>query len=180
MEGKEREDYPFDIWPLSVVVEVISLNDYVSWVSNKLDKKENTWPIMNVSQNHLYHLIDPSPWPLLGSLGALASTINGVMYMHYFAKGWTLLSLGLGMIWHTMFIWRHDIIHESIYKWHHTFVVQLGLHYGMILFIVFEVMSLLAFFWVFFHSSLAPMVNIGDISPPKGIDVFYPWGVFFF
>jgi hypothetical protein len=41
-------------------------------------------------------------------------------------------------------------------------------------------MSLLAFFWVFFHSSLAPMVNIGDISPPKGIDVFYPWGVFFF
>jgi cytochrome c oxidase subunit 3 len=53
---------------------------------------------MNVSQNHLYHLIDPSPWPLLGSLGALASTINGVMYMHYFAKGGTLLSLGLGMI----------------------------------------------------------------------------------
>jgi cytochrome c oxidase subunit 3 len=50
------------------------------------------------------------PWPLLGSLGALASTIGGVMYMHSFAKGGTLLSLGLGMILYTMFVWWRDII----------------------------------------------------------------------
>jgi hypothetical protein len=39
---------------------------------------------MSVSQKHPFHLVDPSPWPLLGSLGALASTIGGVMYMHSF------------------------------------------------------------------------------------------------
>jgi cytochrome c oxidase subunit 3 len=50
-------------------------------------------------------------------------------------------------------------------------VVQLGLRYGMILFIVSQVMSFLAFFCVFFHSSLAPMVKIGAIWPPKGVDV---------
>jgi cytochrome c oxidase subunit 3 len=79
---------------------------------------------MSVSQKHPYHLVDPSPWPLLGSLGALASTIGGVMYMHYFAEGGTLLSLGLGMILYTMFVWWRDVICESTYEGHHTFVVQ--------------------------------------------------------
>ena len=31
---------------------------------------------------HSYHLVDPSPWPISGSLGALATTVGGVMYMH--------------------------------------------------------------------------------------------------
>ncbi len=48
---------------------------------------------MSVFQKHPYHLVDPSPWPLLGSLGALASSIGGVMYMHSFEEGGTLLSL---------------------------------------------------------------------------------------
>jgi cytochrome c oxidase subunit 3 len=47
----------------------------------------------------------------------------------------------------------------------------------MILFIVFEIMSFLALFWAFFHSSLAPTVEIGTIWPPKGIDVLNPWGI---
>jgi cytochrome c oxidase subunit 3 len=132
---------------------------------------------MSVSQKHPYHLVDPSPWPLLGSLGALASTIGGVMYMHYFTGGGTLLSLGLGMILYTMFVWWRDVIRESTYEGHHTFVVQLGLRYGMILFIVSEVMFFLAFFWASFHSSLAPTVEIGAIWPPKGIDVLNPWGI---
>jgi cytochrome c oxidase subunit 3 len=105
---------------------------------------------MSVSQKHPYHLVDPSPWPLLGSLGALASTIGGVMYMHSFTGGGTLLSLGLGMILYTMFVWWRDVIRESTYEGHHTFVVQLGLRYGMILFIVSEVMFFLAFFGLFF------------------------------
>jgi hypothetical protein len=65
---------------------------------------------MSVSQKHPYHLVDPSPWPLLGSLGALANTIGGVMYMHSFAKGGTLLNLGLGMILYIMFVWWCDVI----------------------------------------------------------------------
>nr|QXE43914.1 cytochrome c oxidase subunit 3 [Ephedra przewalskii] len=37
-----------------------------------------------VSQSHSYHLVDPSPWPIAGSLGALATTVGGVMFMHSF------------------------------------------------------------------------------------------------
>jgi cytochrome c oxidase subunit 3 len=71
---------------------------------------------MSVSQKHPYHLVDPSPRPLLGSLGALASTIGGVMYMHSFAEGGTLLSLSLGMILYTMFVWWRDVVIHVIFN----------------------------------------------------------------
>jgi cytochrome c oxidase subunit 3 len=47
----------------------------------------------------------------------------------------------------------------------------------MILFIVSEVMFFAAFFWAFFHSSLAPTVEIGAVWPPKGIEVLDPWQI---
>jgi heme/copper-type cytochrome/quinol oxidase subunit 3 len=40
-------------------------------------------------------------------------------------------------------------------------------------------MPFLTFFWVFFHSSLALMVEIGAIWAPKRIDVLNPWGIQF-
>jgi cytochrome c oxidase subunit 3 len=132
---------------------------------------------MSVSQKHPYHLVDPSPWPIFGSLGALASTLGGVMYMHSFIGGGSLLCLGLSMLIYTMFVWWRDVIREATYEGHHTSVVQIGLRYGMILFIVSEVMFFLAFFWAFFHSSLSPSVEIGAIWPPKGIEVLNPWGI---
>ncbi|KAB5561272.1 hypothetical protein DKX38_006229 [Salix brachista] len=120
---------------------------------------------------------DPSPWPISGSLGALATTVGGVMYMHSFQGGATLLSLGLLFILYTMFVWWRDVLRESTLEGHHTKVVQLGLRYGFILFIVSEVMFFFAFFWAFFHSSLAPTVEIGGIWPPKGIGVLDPWEI---
>jgi len=128
-------------------------------------------------QKHPYHLVDPSPWPLFASLAALASTLGGVMYMHSFIGGGSLLALGITMVLYTMFVWWRDVIRESTYEGHHTSVVQLGLRYGMIWFIISEIMFFLAFFWAFFHSSLSPTVEIGAIWPPKGIEVLNPWGI---
>ncbi|PHU15864.1 Cytochrome c oxidase subunit 3 [Capsicum chinense] len=48
------------------------------------------------SQRHSYHLVDPSPLTILGSLGALATTIGGVMYMHSF-QGGTIFSIICGI-----------------------------------------------------------------------------------
>jgi cytochrome c oxidase subunit 3 len=47
----------------------------------------------------------------------------------------------------------------------------------MILFIVSEVMFFFAFFWAFFHSSLAPTIEIGSVWPPLGIEVLNPWDI---
>jgi len=53
----------------------------------------------------------------------------------------------------------------------------LGLRFGIILFIVSEVMFFVAFFWAFFWASLAPVPEIASVWPPKYIDVLSAWEV---
>lgn len=126
---------------------------------------------------HPYHLVDPSPWPLMGSIGALVTTMGAVMYMHSYIGGEIIFPLGLFIILLTMYVWWRDIIREATYQGLHTQAVQKGLRYGMILFIISEVFFFLAFFWAFFHSSLAPSVELGAVWPPKGIEALNPWEV---
>jgi cytochrome c oxidase subunit 3 len=126
---------------------------------------------------HKFHLVDPSPWPFMGSIGALILTIGGVMYMHNFIDGGLTLILGLICIIMVLILWWRDVIREATFLGHHTDKVQKGLRYGMILFIMSEVMFFFAFFWAFFHASLAPTVEIGCIWPPMGIKAFSPFEV---
>jgi cytochrome c oxidase subunit 3 len=60
-------------------------------------------------------------------------------------------------------VWGLHISDEITYEGHHTRAVQKGLRFGMVLFITSEVMFFFAFFWAFFHSSIAPAVTIGAI-----------------
>lgn len=99
---------------------------------------------------HPYHLVDPSPWPLFASLSAFMTTAGGVMYMHSYQGGGLVLSLGLSMVIYSMVVWWRDVIREATYEGLHTSAVQTGLRYGMILFIVSEIMFFVAFFWAFF------------------------------
>lgn len=99
------------------------------------------------------------------------------MFFHGYMGGESVLSLGMCMILYSMFVWWRDIIREATFEGHHTKTVQIGLRYGMILFIVSEVMFFLAFFWAFFHSSLSPTIDIGAVWPPKGVAVLNPWEV---
>jgi cytochrome c oxidase subunit 3 len=48
---------------------------------------------------------------------------------------------------------------------------------GIILFIVSEVLFFISFFWAFFHSRLAPSVEIGITWPPKNIIPFNPFQI---
>jgi cytochrome c oxidase subunit 3 len=126
---------------------------------------------------HPYHLVDPSPWPAFASLAALLLTGGGVMYMHRYGGGGLVASLGLAMLLYAMVVWWRDVVREATYQGHHTQAVQRGLRYGMLLFIASEVMFFVAFFWAFFHSSLAPSVELGAVWPPLGIQVLDPWEV---
>ncbi|KAK4724349.1 hypothetical protein R3W88_027128 [Solanum pinnatisectum] len=76
-----------------------------------------------------------------------------------------------------MFVWWCDVLHEFTFEGHHIKVVQLGPRYGFILFIVSEVMFYFALFRASSHSSLAPMVQIRGIWPPKGIAILDPWEI---
>nr|YP_010463258.1 cytochrome c oxidase subunit III [Ischnodemus noctulus]UUJ37782.1 cytochrome c oxidase subunit 3 [Ischnodemus noctulus] len=122
--------------------------------------------------NHPFHLVDYSPWPLTGSIGAMTLTSGMIMWLHM--NNMKLLMLGLLICVLTMFQWWRDIIRESTFQGKHTFKVVQGLKLGMILFIVSEVFFFISFFWSFFHSSLAPSVEIGMKWPPAGIKPFNP------
>lgn len=129
------------------------------------------------SQRHPFHLVDPSPWPVTAALAAFSCALGGVMYMHAYNNGGYLLLSGFSLLLFTMFSWWRDVTREATFSGHHTGAVQKGLRYGVLLFIVSEVLFFFAFFWAFFHSSLAPSIDIGSMWPPKGIIVFSPWEV---
>jgi cytochrome c oxidase subunit III len=141
---------------------------------------------------HDYHIIDPSPWPFMGAVGALVMAIGGVAWMqmlkggalHLFglnmANPW-LFFMGLAIVLYTMFAWWSDTIKEA-HRGDHTPVVSIHLRYGMIMFIASEVMFFVAWFWAFFDASLfsgeaiqaSRVAYTGGVWPPKGIEVLDP------
>nr|YP_010756624.1 cytochrome c oxidase subunit III [Telestula septentrionalis]QXE46423.1 cytochrome c oxidase subunit III [Telestula septentrionalis] len=124
---------------------------------------------------HPYHLVDPSPWPYIGAIGALLITVGSVLYFHY-SYTW-IMYLGAITLILTMIVWWRDVIREATFQGHHTQIVKRGLRYGMILFITSEVCFFFAFFWAFFHSSLSPTIELGAVWPPVGIEVLDPFSV---
>ncbi len=124
---------------------------------------------------HSYHLVDPSPWPLVGSIAAGVMAGGAVLFMHGYdvlgSRGLVLI-IGALMVLGTMFVWWRDVRREATFEGYHTPVVQIGLRFGMALFIASEVMFFAAFFWAFFTSSLFP---VGGVWPPKGITPFNPF-----
>jgi len=119
---------------------------------------------------HPYHLVDPSPWPIIGSIAAGALAAGAVLFMH--GHGWELMALGFIAVLLIMAVWWRDVIREATFLGFHNPVVQLGMRYGMALFIASEVMFFSAFFWAFFTSSLYP---VGGTWPPQGIHPFDPF-----
>ena len=126
---------------------------------------------------HPYHLVNPSPWPLTGAIAGGIITTGGVVFMH--GGGWWLMAVGFLAVLGVMFAWWRDVIHEAVHEGQHTPVVQIGLRYGMALFIASEVMFFAAFFWAYFNASLFPTAATGGIWPPKGIRPFDPWDLAF-
>nr|UCC45979.1 cytochrome c oxidase subunit III [Eumenotes sp. HEM140] len=127
---------------------------------------------MKTHYNHPYHLVDPSPWPLTASIGIMTMTSGMVMWFHKHEMYTLWMGLGITLI--TMMQWWRDVTRESTYQGKHSTQVVKGLKLGMILFIISEVMFFISFFWGFFHSSLAPTVEIGMMWPPQGIKTFNP------
>jgi cytochrome c oxidase subunit 3 len=133
---------------------------------------------------HDYHLVNPSIWPLIGSIAAFSMAVGGVIWM----KGlfglpkhtsWVFF-LGLAGVLYTMIGWWMDVVKEAN-QGDHTPVVGIGLRYGMVLFIASEVMFFVAWFWIFFEMSLFHHVraasSIDDVRaawatwPPKGVEI---------
>ena len=62
---------------------------------------------------HDYNLVDPSPWPMVGSMSAFVLTGGTVMWMHDTAGGGIIALLGLLAVLFTMFVWWRDVLKEA-------------------------------------------------------------------
>src|SRR5690606_37806141 len=130
--------------------------------------------------NHDYHLVNPSPWPLVGSISAFVLAVGAIYYFHSDVP-WLML-IGFAGVFYTMYGWWSDVIHESV-TGHHTPVVKMHHRYGMILFIPSEVMFFVAWFWAYFDQffryddveQYERVAVTGGVWPPQGIELFDPF-----
>lgn len=133
--------------------------------------------------NHPYHLVDPSPWPFVGAMSGGVLVTGGMLWLHDITQ-W-VLPIGFLMTIATMFFWWRDVIKEAEHRKLHTPIVQIGLRYGMLLFIASEVMFFVAFFWGYFDPALfydeavqfQRVEATGGVWPPKGVLTFDPFDI---
>ena len=133
---------------------------------------------------HDYHLVDPSGWPLVGSIGAFLMLLGAVFWMNASYTGffglpvngqpWVFI-VGFAVVLFTMAGWWRDVVTESVVRGNHTPVVKLHLRYGMLLFIASEVMFFFAWFWAYFDVSIFHLDHGIATWPPEGILTFDPW-----
>nr|BCL84745.1 cytochrome c oxidase subunit III [Argulus japonicus] len=127
------------------------------------------------TQNHPFHLVDKSPWPLVSSMSMFILALGLVQWFHYHSSN--LMLIGIFSVLLLMYLWWKDVTREATFQGLHTKEVTNGIQMGVILFIASEVMFFFSFFWTFFHSSLEPTPHLSMKWPPEGIIAFNPYDV---
>ena len=92
---------------------------------------------------HPYHIVRPSIWPLVASFAGGLFALGVIFFAHEisvmdFNIGKIVLPLGVLSILAVMFYWWKDVIFESVTEKAHTPIAEIGLRYGMALFIAFR------------------------------------------
>ena len=144
----------------------------------------------HAAPKHDYHLVDPSPWPLVASIAVTVMMVGAVVWMKglFGLSGPGVFAAGLAGVLYSMFGWWADVVKEGR-RGDHTPVVSIGLRYGMVLFIASEVMFFAAFFWIFFEMALfaearALIPEVGNWAdtarswstwPPQGVETLNAW-----
>ncbi len=128
------------------------------------------------TKKHPWHMVEPSPWPAVGSAGAFIMAVGGIWYMHE-GPIYGFLA-GLAVVLYCMYGWWRDVVREAESGADHTAPVQHGLRMGMVLFIASEVMFFVAFFWAYFNSSVPFLSFVAhETWPPEGIVPLDTWGL---
>ena len=94
-------------------------------------------------QDHPFHLVSPSPWPLYTSLVYLTLTTSGALSMHNFNNSYLFFYLALILVVSSMSFWFRDIIAEGTFLGNHTLAVQKGLNLGV--YIIYSIWSIIFF-----------------------------------
>lgn len=131
---------------------------------------------------HPFHLVDPSPLPIITAFSLLVLASGAVLFMHKHTIGLFILIGGFIAVNMCLYNWWKSVVKEAIADKAHNSVVQNGLRIGMALFILSEIMFFFAFFFSYFKSAIFPVGILDGVWvtekgtwPPAGIKTFDPW-----
>jgi cytochrome c oxidase subunit 3 len=127
-------------------------------------------------KSHPYHMVEPSKWPVVGTLGAFIAAVGGIWYM----KEGPIFGFlaGIALVLYCMYGWWRDVVKEANNGVDYTSTVQHGLRIGVVLFIASEVMFFFGFFWAFFNSSVPALSRAAlPAWPPEGVVPLETWGL---
>lgn len=122
-----------------------------------------------------FHIVDKSPWPLIGSIAAF-TFITGILDLIHF-NNINIIFISILIITATIIQWWRDICREASFQGNHTLNVLINIKWGIALFIISEIFFFLSFFWAFFHRRLSPNIEIGSQWPPTAIYPFNPFRI---
>jgi len=124
---------------------------------------------------HPFHLVNPRPWPILISFRIFNNLVIIVAWFHNITQSLIIISIPCTLL--CIYLWWRDVTREATYSGSHTIIVYNGIRIGIILFITSEILFFVSFFWAYFHASLSPAIEIGQLWPPKGIAPFNPYDI---
>ena len=125
---------------------------------------------------HPFHIVTPSPYPLLTAASA-HFTVYSLVFWWTFYPAYRLCPFGYLSLLLFVSLWWGNVVRESTMLGSHTDRVQAGLRLGIFLFLVSELFFFLGFFWSYLHCSLSPNVELGSIWPPPGVSSVSPFHV---
>jgi len=79
-------------------------------------KQKMTNLVRSNFQDHPFHLVSPSPWPLYTSICLLNLTTSAALSMHNFNNSYYIFYISLILVISSMSFWFRDIISEGIAK----------------------------------------------------------------
>ena len=104
--------------------------------------------------HHDYHLVDPSPWPIVGALSAFILAIGAIVWMHQCPAAPLLFGAGVSACSTPCMLVERCRQGSAAGRPHPR--GSDSHRYGMILFIASEVMFFVAWFWAYFDVALFP------------------------
>lgn len=135
-------------------------------------------PQRAITQRHIFHIVDQSPWPFLVGISLLGLPFGFIFYFYSLNyDGLYVINLAFRQLIFLLFLWWNDVTREALLEGRHTSRVIRGLYYGMIIFIASEVVFFFSFFWSFFYFSFNPSFALGGVWPPKFLVILDPYAI---
>ena len=105
---------------------------------------------MSSTTQENYFLPEPSPWPIVGSIGLFTIMLGAINWVHNHVVGPYFFAAGFLILAYMMFGWFSTVIRESL-EGAYNKQVDHSFRWGMVWFIFSEIMFFAAFFGALFY-----------------------------